>query len=220
MRLTAVLALACLLALAFAGCSGKGGDGDGTSTTSSSSQSTTSATNSTTPKPVAPPTANLTASPASGTAPLNVTLSLSGNVSAGNLTWTLLYGDGNRTNGTSLPATLVHQYTGGGNFTPTLTVSDGLRNSTANVTLRIDPGAVGFAPGLDPACQRPDAVGNEAGGWVDDRGGGSVWVYQESNDIPGLQVSMEPSPVPAPVGGHTDSLAVEHNCLNGDTMMF
>ena len=223
MRTAAVAAVLALVAVALAGCSGEDPERyPRESSSTSSSRSTTSRAPTPTQAPnvtVTPPTANLTVSPANGTAPLNVTLELSGNVTQGNLTWTLLFGDGNTTNGTSLPATFVHLYSGGGNYTPTLTVSDGTRNATATANLTILPGGAGFAPGLDPACQRPDAVGNDAGGWVDVRGTDSYWIYEESNSIPGLQLTLEPSPVPPPFGGHTDPLGVANNCLNGDTMI-
>ncbi len=219
MRAVAVAAVLALLAATLAGCAGEDPlRYPRTSTTSSSASSTSRTSTSAAPAPnatVAPPTANLTVSPANGTAPLNVTLELSGNVTQGNLTWTLLFGDGNTTNGTSLPATLVHLYSGGGNYTPTLTVSDGTRNATATANLTVLPGTAGFAPGLDPACQRPDAVGHDAVGWVDDRGSGGTWLYEEANAIPGLQLSMEPSPA-----GDTDPLGVANNCQNGDALIF
>lgn len=235
MRSVAVLAVVALLAVTLAGCSQDPvrypngvPSSSSRSHAASSSASRSSSSTTTTAGPgngTTGPTANLTAAPANGTAPLNVTLTLSGNVSAGNLTWTLLYGDGNVTNGTTLPATLVHAYTGGGNFTPTLTVSDGSRNATATARVTVAPGSAGFAPGMDPNCQRPDAVAvPPAGGaayYFDNRLPDSQWIYQESNHIPGLQLTQEPGTAPPPAGGpgDVDPLAVQYNCQNGDTLI-
>lgn len=219
MRTIQALAMALALPLALAGCSGDD-DTPGTSTSSSPS-ATSSSTNATAPANLTnrAPTANLTADPATGTAPINVTFSVAGNDSDGDdLEWTLAFGDGSAENGTTLPTTVVHEYAAGGNFSAVLMVSDGRANATANATVAVAAGSAGFAPGMDPACQRPDAVGGEGGFWLDDRGGGSIWVYEESNGIDGLQLTAEPSPVPAPVGGHTDSLGA--SCLGGDTMLF
>lgn len=223
MRILPLLAAAALLATAMSGCAGGKEKDDGPSPSSSTSSSTGPLANQTTNQTLVV-LANLTATPLNGTAPLNVTFTLAGNATrgntTGNVTWTLAFGDGNSTNGTSLPHNVTYSYAAGGNFSARLTVISGAMNATSNVTIAVAPGGVGFAPGMDPNCQRPDARGTDSGGWIDDRGGGSVWVYEETNGLPGLQIDIRPSPVPAPVGGHQDSLALQYNCVGGDQMYF
>jgi hypothetical protein len=159
MRITAVLAIACLLALAFAGCSGKDKDGGTTSSSSSSSsRSSTSATSSssshsstgtTTGSSSSTSTGPSSNSPPSGSisATTNGTLAafaLNGTDPDGDaLSWTLAFGDGNSTNGTALPTTASHNYTASGNFTAAFTVSDGKDSVAYNVTLTVAAGGGG-----------------------------------------------------------------------------
>lgn len=242
MRPLVALALAALLTASLAGCADDNErypDGVPTRSTGpaptqgpgngSSSTGTATATSSTTttgdPGANQAPNATLSAAPTNGTAPLNVTFQLEGDDPDGDaLSWTLVFGDGNQTSGTSLPAMANHTY-GPGNHTAVLQVLDGRGgNASSNATIRASSGGGGGGGGGAPppvdACTRPDAVGAGAEGtfWVDHRGGDSVWVYEETNGVPGLQLSNGVSPIPAPIGGHTDPLGV--NCLNGDSFYF
>src|ERR1041385_6469361 len=56
------------------------------------------------------------------------------------LSWTLSFGDGNQTNGTTLPATAAHNYTAAGNYTANFTVSDGHATAAYNVSIAVGSG--------------------------------------------------------------------------------
>lgn len=82
---------------------------------------------------VSPPlVATLSASPASGPAPLAVTftIGISGGVTP--YTWTLDYGDGSTPGSGTIAGTQPHTYNQVGTFTATLTVTDALGASTAS----------------------------------------------------------------------------------------
>jgi PKD repeat protein len=131
MALKPLLAVALLSALALAGCSG-GGDGGGSSTSSTSAA------------PNRPPAASLNATAVNGTAPLNVTFALDGHdADKDALNWTLTFApSGDAANGTSLPANVTRSFAKG-NYTVTLTVSDGRLNATAVVNVTVsEAGAV------------------------------------------------------------------------------
>lgn len=146
----AALAVLLLLTALLSGCAdgGKGGDGDATSsstttsgipvpTGSGTSSSSTSATGTTGPASNRAPTASLEARINGTSVRFNMTgTDLDGDA----LTWTLVLGDGNQTNGTALPANATHVYKAG-NYTANLTVSDGKASATANVTLNITSAA-------------------------------------------------------------------------------
>lgn len=168
MRL-AVVAL--VLMLAFAGCvskkdEGDGGDaddgGDGTgartgrtsrSTTGSATATGTSGSNGTAAENH-PPTASMTAN-GTGAAPASVSFLLNGTDADGDaLTWALAFGDGNATNGTSLPANVTYAYPQPGAYNATLTVSDG--KATTNVTLLLNLTASGPAFEKFVASGTPD----------------------------------------------------------------
>jgi PKD repeat protein len=141
MGLKPLLACLVLASLAFAGCAGKDKDDDGTATSSSStSRGATAATNHA-------PTAALNVSAVNGSAPLNVTFTVSGaDADNDTLSWTLAFGDNTTANGTSLPANVTHLFTAAGAFLANLTVTDGVANATANVTVSV-AGASGGIPG-------------------------------------------------------------------------
>ncbi|MCA1811951.1 MAG: PKD domain-containing protein [Halobacteriales archaeon] len=169
------------VALVLSGCTVKNGD----PTTSHPATATggATATNATANATVQhPPMANLTASVASGTAPLNVTFALTGSDADGDaLNWTLTFGDGNRTSGVGLPANVTHGFHLGGNFTVTLLATDGHANATASVLVRVTA-----LPGGPKICTiEPDQT---VGPFYYTTEGGGNWVFLESNDIPGLQV--------------------------------
>lgn len=177
MRLSALLASLTVLALAFAGCSGDG-DGDGISTSTSGSASgtgTTSGTSTSTENSTGSstgsasststgssadnqaPTGNISAS-VNGT---NATFTLTGSDPDGDtLVWDLTFGDGNSTNGTTLPATVNHTYAATGNLTVEFIVTDGDLRESSNVTITV--GSAGgaatqdvdaeWAPATNPAC--------------------------------------------------------------------
>jgi PKD repeat protein len=246
MRLLTAIALVCLASVTLAGCSttdplryptpvssSASHSASGSASASVSGSASASATGTST-GPAGngtvgnatnhAPTANITVSPANGTAPLNVTLTLSGtDADNDTLTWKLLFGDGNVTNGTTLPTSLVHRYAQGGNYTPTLTVTDGRSNTTASTKLPIAAGSVGTAPALDPACQgAPQATLPPAGAppqyYIEVRAADqSQWVYQESNNVPGLQYTNQEGT--APVAGSGDFDPMGANCLDGDTLI-
>ncbi|HUR62204.1 MAG TPA: PKD domain-containing protein [Candidatus Thermoplasmatota archaeon] len=142
MRLGRLL-VACTLVLSFAlaGCATKTESSASASASGSQSGSLTARAGSTSKAPApanaTPPVAHaatLTASPPNGTAPLNVTFALRATGADAKTTWTLAFGDGNSTTGTTLPANATHRYLAGGNLTATLTVRFG-DNSTANATV-------------------------------------------------------------------------------------
>jgi PKD repeat protein len=136
-----------------------------------------------------------------------VTFSLNGTVAGnGSLNWTLTFGDGNSTNGTSLPAQAVHQFTPG-NWTVVLTVGNGTTNATAGIVIQVSAGAAAEGPDFT-FCERPDAVESPSGHYVDHRGGDSIWLYEESNSKPGLQV------------GGADEEAIYQACPDPDTLIF
>lgn len=212
-----------LLVTSLAGCLA----GDPQSTTSTETQSsapsttattTTSGPPSVTPtnpsgSPNAPPTANLTSDVPNGTVPLNVTFSLSGTDEDGDaLTWTLDFGDGNETNGTSLPVAVTHQYTYAQNFSVNFTVTDGASVANASLVIRAELVVVS-----ELICHREPT--EEAEGVYLFDGDGGTWVFMESNDLPGLQVgNTHPS-------GEVGQEVGEYNpawvgCENADTMLF
>jgi hypothetical protein len=63
------------------------------------------------------------------------------------LVWDLAFGDGNSTNGTTLPAMINHTYIGNhtGNLTASFTLTDGKDPTTYNVTVQSVAGAGGAA---------------------------------------------------------------------------
>jgi PKD repeat protein len=189
MGLKPLVAVGFLLAVSLAGCSGGGDDEPEASTSGSLSSSGT-----TTGLPNRAPTAQLNASVENGTAPLNVTFSLAGTDAEGdNLTWVLVFGDGNQTNGTSLPTTVNHTYAATGNHTASLTVSDGSLNRTATAKVAAEGEGAPSGPTPEDLCPTDSlAVGHETAGYyvtpADSASEpGSVWIYEESNGMPGLQ---------------------------------
>jgi PKD domain-containing protein len=157
-----------------------------------------------------PPSAGLTAAPVNGSAPLNVTFSLSGSdADSDPLNWTLSFGDGNSTNGTSLPATVVHQYSLAGNFSVVLRVGDGRGGqSSANATVQV----IGGAPAApDLHCHRS---GTAAGPLYQYSGDGGDWVFVEDNGIAGLQVANNHA------GGGPFHNPAWVDCVDGDMQVF
>lgn len=172
MRIPAFLAILTISAMALAGCSGDGdGDGDSTTSSSSSSRSSTSATStsgsssssstsssSTSTGPSnSPPTGSISVS-VNGT---NATFNMTGSDPDGDtFVWDLTFGDGNATNGTTLPANVTHQYSANltGNLTINYTITDGQDSTTYNVTITLGGGSKdsltieGSSTGLDPTA--------------------------------------------------------------------
>jgi len=155
MRLVAAVALLAVVSMALAGCS----SGDKLrypSPVTSSASHAPSASNSSTSGSTAP----TSSSSSSSTAPRNgtdqpprgslgavvngttVRFTLNGTDPDGDaLTWRLAFGDGNATNGTTLPASLAHNYTAGANYTARLTLSDGQLNATYSAAVNVTGGA-------------------------------------------------------------------------------
>lgn len=147
----ALLALVLLASLAFAGCAGDKEKESDTPTPSPSPTATPSSTRSSTsssgtasssgsstgPAPQnQAPTGSLSAF-ANGT---KVLVNLTGNDPDGDtLSWTLDFGDGNATSGTTLPAALNHTYAAG-NVTLLYNLTDGKAVTRYNATLNITGG--------------------------------------------------------------------------------
>ncbi|HLF16043.1 MAG TPA: PKD domain-containing protein [Candidatus Thermoplasmatota archaeon] len=228
-----------LLIVALAGCSGgndKGDDGTTTTAPAPTTGGTTTAAGSTTsggattsgPAPTTgpanrAPTASLEANETQGVSPLAVEFTLDGADADGNdLTWTLdVDGDGTVDfdgTGDDFPATVTHTFDLAGDYLVVLNVTDdelsaedSLHIQVAAPSVEPDPFA-GTCPGLDYVTIAPDPGPPEAQVFYIENTGGT-WFYQESNDLPGLQLSDEPS------------LAMENHpagagCLNGDTLLF
>lgn len=165
------LVVVLVLVVAFAGCvtkkddKGEGGDdggaGSGSGTTGSATRSTTRSTTASgtqgtngTGSDNHPPTASMTAN-GTGAAPASVVFLLNGTDADGDaLAWALAFGDGNATNGTSLPANVTYAYPQPGAYNATLTVSDG--KATTNVTLQLNLTASGPAFEQFVASGTPD----------------------------------------------------------------
>ncbi len=88
---------------------------------------------------VNPPSANVTASPATGTAPVSVTADASGSTDAlGISSYSFNFGDGSPVVGPQASAKATHTYITAGNFTITVTVTDpAAASSTATVGVAI-----------------------------------------------------------------------------------
>ena len=171
------------------------------STTTTSSSGTTSVG---TPSTNLAPSANLTVTPANGIAPLAVTFTANGTDDGDDLSWILDFGDGNKTNGTTLPATVEHTYTNARNYTASLTVSDGALNRTATAHVAAEGESAPAAPTIEELCPTdPLAVGHEMVGYYTTpadnlEAPGSLWIYEESNDMPGLQRNDDTMPTSCP----------------------
>lgn len=153
----------------------------------------------------------------------NGTASTAGNATTGNTT-----ASGNGTasgnatssgNGTSttLRQSVTHQFTEAGNYTLVLNVTDGTNSTLANITIRVAAGGATTGAGpvaeddyvifnADGTCDAKGEVG-AAGQYIHPRGL-DAWVYEESNDIAGLQV-----------GGDSEEDAYV-DCLNPDAITF
>lgn len=229
MRGVAVLAAMTLLTLMSSGCfvseDKPEPEPTGTATSSASSTNSTASGNATPPATNHAPSVNLTVSPANGSAPLNVTFTITGNDTDGDaLQWTLMLGNETIGNGTGLPGSQNHTFAQAGNYTVSVRVDDGTVNVTANVTVIVaTAGPAGPTEdayvvfNLDGTC---DAKGERTIGpvHVHDRAdsppepglvsGGGTWVYEESNGIAGLQV-----------GGDAEDTPYKA-CLKPDTLIF
>ncbi|HUR24769.1 MAG TPA: PKD domain-containing protein [Candidatus Thermoplasmatota archaeon] len=156
MRLSALLASLTLVAILFAGCSGGDGDGDATTSSSSSSSASASSTGSSTSRSstassTGSASSTSTGSSAENKAPTgsvsaaingtNATFTLTGaDPDDDSLVWELEFGDGAKANGTSLPASITHEYPASANYTANYTVTDGQDRADYNVTVTITGG--------------------------------------------------------------------------------
>lgn len=171
MRSTALVAILAIAALGLAGCSGKGGGATDSSTSTSADASTSGTTSHgpTSSSGTGSRSATGTGSPAENHAPVgsiavlvegrNATFTLTGSDQDGDaLTWDLAFGDGQVTNGTSLPANATHAYSISGNLTANFTVTDGKAPASYNVTVALAQGAkqtftiTGSTKGFDPTA--------------------------------------------------------------------
>ena len=183
---------------------------DGDDDHASDGNQTAPPTNETAPN--AAPTATLEASASNGTAPLNVTFTLGGSDPDGdNLTWSLTVGN-DTWDGDVLPAT-INATLEAGNHTATLTVSDGDLTGDTSVTIVVQAPAVEEAD--DGVCHADPSEYEE----IPPVGGAILyladtsWIYEETNGIPGLQWSSEPSLL-------GENHAKGAGCLDGDTIIF
>ena len=106
-----------------------------------------------------PPTAQLTVTPQTGTAPLLVTAdsSASTDPNGGIISRTINFGDGT----TSTLATTSHSYDTGGTFTVTLTVTDNLNlTSTASKTVTVQPGSQPVSVSISPVSTTVSSGGS------------------------------------------------------------
>lgn len=182
MRLWALLAVLLLSSLVLAGCSDGGDDDDdatSSSSTSTSRSATTGATTSGTstsgsttssqpgqpgqePSNTAPVGSMAIAPVANATQAFNFTLNGT-DPEGDNIVWDLLFGDGQSTAGTVLPATAGHTYRLTGLYNATFTISDGRLQTTYNLTVNVTSGGASFTPihqegavtALCPQCSAP-----------------------------------------------------------------
>lgn len=152
MRTLALMATLTMVALAFAGCSGDGdGDGDSSSSSSSTSRSSSSSSTSTSRSATSTTSSTSTSTGPSNRAPsgsisvavngTNATFALTGSDPDGDtLVWDLTFGDGNSTNGTSLPTNVTHIYSAAGNFTANFTITDGKSPVTYDLVVPVASG--------------------------------------------------------------------------------
>lgn len=89
------------------------------------------------------PVPRLSASALGGPAPFQVNFTLDATDADGDaLSWTLAFGDGSSTaTGSTTPATVAHNFTAMGNYTVTLTVSDGTASARALLNLTVTEAA-------------------------------------------------------------------------------
>lgn len=164
MRLTALLAVACLLALAVAGCSGKDGGGAASSSTSASSSSHSGSGSSSTSRSGSGSSSASSSSSSPSAAPNHaptgaVSVIVNGTAASFNLTgadadgdslsWTLSFGDGATTNGTTLPSAVTHTYAAAGNFSANYTLTDGKDPASYNVTVQAAAAGAGTTQTVD-----------------------------------------------------------------------
>lgn len=202
MRLLGILACLVLATVAFAGCSDQPSDDPASSstsgsptsasTTSSSSRSTTTSSTSTSSAAAAnhPPVGSLSVL-VNGT---SARFELNGSDADGDaLSWTLEFGDGNRTNGTSLPASANHTYASTGNHSATFNLSDGRNTTSYEAVVVVAAQGGGSAP-----------LQSVSGGWaigVAD-GGASTEIFacgsSPFNEVTHLRFAVEPATVGRP----------------------
>lgn len=138
-----ILAILLALTLLLAGCASSGGDeapssSSTTTSTAVASQTQTSTTTSSTTTTTAPPAENKAPTGSLGAVAtgLQANFTLNGTDPDGDaLSWTLAFGDGNRTEGTQLPVTIRHTFAAAGTFTAVFTLDDGQAQSSYNVTV-------------------------------------------------------------------------------------
>ncbi len=153
-----------------------------------------------------PPQAVLTATPASGTAPLSVTFSAAG--STGNIvSFTLDFGDGEDFPGTDITAGVNHTYETAGIYTATLTVQDNRgRTSSDSVVITVGPplptAVLGAAPteGTGPLPVVFTVGGQNAAFWE--------LFYGDGNSVAGVAVPQTRSHTFAAVTQTTSYTAV------------
>ena len=112
-----------------------------------------------------PPAPTLSLDVSSGTAPLPVVATISAtDPDSPNLTYGLVWGDGTPAASgalqttTATPVTIAHTFTSPGNYTVTLTVSDGTQANTTHVSTGVIVEASGPAPGAITTTLTPSAT--------------------------------------------------------------
>lgn len=147
-----VLATALLAMILLSGCAEDAPSGDDDGASGSLSASATG----TTSGPAANATlaaAHLGANVTTGPAPLSANFTLNGTGTS----WTLSFGDGSpAANGTTLPSTLVHEFTVAGEYVVVLNVSSGGSHALSNVTVNVTaPAPAGTPFSVDLATTLP-----------------------------------------------------------------
>lgn len=191
----AALAVALLMAASLAGCAGDdGGEGSSTTsstgsritysatpppTTSSSGTSTSASSTSTSSQANRAPTATISVA-VNGT---NATFTLGGEDPDDDaIVWDLDFGDGNRTNGTTLPATVTHAYAGG-NYTAAFGVTDGVDRTAKETAVSIVAAGGSFPVVFTETAVLPcpsctfNPVTNNCGSWQSGQSGVDCVVF-------------------------------------------
>ena len=129
-----------------------------------------------------PPTAALTATPSSGTAPLNVTLDASKSMDSDGtiVTYAFDFGDGNTTSGAA--ATVTHTYAAAGSFTAKVTVTDNAgATGSASASVSITSNVINAPSNLTASGSKgkvsltwTDNSNNEAGFYIERAPSGTI----------------------------------------------
>jgi parallel beta-helix repeat protein len=166
------------------------------------------------PPPDEPPAAALTVTPASGTAPLDVTADASGSTDGDATpiaTYSFDFGDGTAAVGPQAGATATHTYAAVGSYAVTVTVTDTAGNAstaTAQVTATTAGGPTNLVgnPGFETSLTGWNVSGSGAGVTLTRVAGGHTGSWEARVDNPtsaaaSCTLNDSPNWVPTTVGG-------------------